>query len=372
MFDISTIVVVDLEWERQCNAFRRSTLECETATHEIVDAVRSYLHVFAFSFGFDHDLILASAPSVPVNIQSFVPKSISSTILSRFSQSLPLIANSVDDRQSSVHYSFRTKFVHCLYLPICSFYLLVQSRRRKRSTNHPLSSTPLFTLHSTSCSALNPHQVQSTFEWSYSIASLPSLELIYRLDSNERQEPAIPVRIVIRQSATSNELFSVQTHLQFDTTREFYFLNINDYLRQRTEQSLVIETTISNQTCRSSHADLLVSSRRLTHPSAQGRTKCQLKTIEVQFEELGLAYLIIRPKQYTFSYCDGSCTDLTLQETSLHAFLQSMVSRKNPGVPQPSCAPSQYADDNFLLRQIDGNVQIYPIKDIIVKQCACL
>jgi hypothetical protein len=164
----------------------------------------------------------------------------------------------------------------------------------------------------------------------------------------------------------------VPTHLQFDTTREFHFLNIFNYLRQWTNQSLVIETIVSSQTCHSSHAYLIVSSRRPNSSSAQRRTTCQLKTIDVRFEELGLAYLIIRPNEYTFSYCDGSCTDLTLQRNTLHAFLQSMISRKHSSVPQPSCVPSQYADDNFLLRQTDGTVQIYPIKDIIVKQCTCL
>jgi hypothetical protein len=103
---------------------------------------------------------------------------------------------------------------------------------------------------------------------------------------------------------------------------------------------------------------------------------CKLKTIQIKFEELGLAYLIIRPKEYTFSYCDGSCSNLTfqqqLQQSSLHAYLQSIISKENSNVPQLNCVPSQFADDNFLLRQTDGNMEIYPIKNVIVKQCACL
>jgi hypothetical protein len=99
---------------------------------------------------------------------------------------------------------------------------------------------------------------------------------------------------------------------------------------------------------------------------------CKLKTIQIKFEDLGLAYLIIRPKEYTFTYCDGSCFYSKFEQPSMHAVFQSIVNRKNPQIPQPTCAPTLFADDNFLLRQIDGSIEIYPIKDVIVKQCACL
>ncbi|CAF4382663.1 unnamed protein product [Rotaria sp. Silwood2] len=102
---------------------------------------------------------------------------------------------------------------------------------------------------------------------------------------------------------------------------------------------------------------------------------CKMKTIDIKFEDLGLAYLIIRPKEYKFTYCDGSCSYLSLQQqsqTSIHALFRSIINRKKTNMPQPTCVPSQFADDNFLLRQMDGSLEIYPIKDVIVKQCACL
>jgi hypothetical protein len=104
----------------------------------------------------------------------------------------------------------------------------------------------------------------------------------------------------------------------------------------------------------------------------QTDSMCKLKTIQIKFEDLGLAYLIIRPKEYTFTYCDGSCFYSKFEQPSMHAVFQSIVNRKNPQIPQPTCAPTLFADDNFLLRQIDGSIEIYPIKDVIVKQCACL
>lgn len=177
--------------------------------------------------------------------------------------------------------------------------------------------------------------------------------------------------MVIKQASTSHELVSLQTWLQYDSTRKFYFLNVLNYIQQHLEQSLVIETTIANQTCHASHAYLIVSSLRVHPPATSETTKCQLQTVTVRFEELGLADLFIRPKEYTFTYCHGSCTDLTPERNSLHAFLQSMISRRKTGVPQPTCVPTHYADDHFLLRLPDGNMQIYPLKDMIVKQCAC-
>jgi hypothetical protein len=95
--------------------------------------------------------------------------------------------------------------------------------------------------------------------------------------------------------------------------------------------------------------------------------------MEINFEELGLADLIIRPKEYSFTYCDGSCLNIIpQQQSSFRTFLQSILSQKHSNIPQLNCHPSEYSDDNFLLRQTDGNMEIYPIKNAIVKQCACL
>jgi len=237
----------------------------------------------------------------------------------------------------------------------------------------------MFTLHSKNCLIINNNQVQSIFQWSHSITTLSSIELIYHLNSIEINKPSIPIRISIKQSKTFNELFTINTYLQYDSIRQFYFLNIYDYFLQINNQNIIIETTIHNQTCQTSHAYIIISSLRsnqLPLYDHQQKTMCKLKTIQIKFEELGLAYLIIRPKEYTFSYCDGSCSNLTfqqqLQQSSLHAYLQSIISKENSNVPQLNCVPSQFADDNFLLRQTDGNMEIYPIKNVIVKQCACL
>jgi hypothetical protein len=254
----------------------------------------------------------------------------------------------------------------------------------------------MFTLQSSNCLMIE-NQVQSTFIWSHSIESLASVELIYHIDSMEGKKLSIPLHIRFKQSKTSVEIFTINTYLQFDSNRDFYFVNLLEYFPQTNNQSLIIESILTSETCQTSHTYMIISSttnipiepnrtiklnptlsfdlRQLTQrQSDPSLSICKLKRIQIKFEELGLAYLIIRPKEYTFTYCDGSCSYLTSQEqqSSMHALFQSIVSRKYPNIPQSTCAPSQFADDNFLLRQIDGSMEIHPIKDVIVRQCACL
>ncbi len=246
----------------------------------------------------------------------------------------------------------------------------------------------MFTLQSSNCLMID-NQVQSTFIWSQSIESLASIELIYHIDSLKLKQFILPVHIKFKHSQTLIELLTINTYLQFDVNRDFYSINIDQYFIQINNQQLIIETYLINETCQTSHTYIIISSKNLsnqlnrTHSFDRRQliqtdlslSMCKLKSIQIKFEDLGLAYLIIRPKEYTFTYCDGTCSYSTLQQQqkqSMHALFQSIVNRKNPNIPQPTCVPSQFADDNFLLRQMDGNIEIYPIKDVIVKQCVCL
>jgi hypothetical protein len=173
------------------------------------------------------------------------------------------------------------------------------------------------------------------------------------------------------------ELFSLDTYLKYDSIRDFYFINLSDYFLRKNDRNLILEIILFNQTCQTSHGYLLISSsfqsNLINSNDSPQTTTCKLKTIQIQFEELGLADLIIRPKEYLFTYCDGSCLNMKSQsQSSIHSFLQSIIRKINSKIPQLNCIPSEYSDDNFLLRQTDGNMEIYPIKNVIVKQCACL
>ena len=222
--------------------------------------------------------------------------------------------------------------------------------------------------------------------------SLTSIELIFHTDTVPAKQWSIPLRLRFKHSHTLVEIFVVDIYLHFDSNRDFYSANILPYFPSLVDHDTwVIESVIHQQTCQTSQTYMIVSSRRiqfkfdpnlaldfrsLTQPADNAPPSvCRLQTIQIKFEDLGLAYLIIRPKEYLYTYCEGSCASTKLQprqQPSFHALFQSMVRQKNPAIPQPTCAPSQMADDTFLLRQSDGSIELYPIKDMIVKQCACL
>lgn len=239
-------------------------------------------------------------------------------------------------------------------------------------------------MQASTCSALDK-QVQSTFLWSHSTDSLASIELVYHIDSVVGQQPLIPLRLKFRRAHGSAQLLAIDAYLQFDSSRDFHSINIFEYVRSLRQDNLVIESSIAGETCQTSHTYMIVSStgaRAHARPepspsSSSSSSTCRVRTIQIKFEDLGLAYLIIRPREYAFTYCDGACTASPSASnqpgpSSMHAVLQSIINAKHPGVPAPTCAPSQFADENFLLRQIDGTIEIHPIKDVIVKQCACL
>ncbi|CAF2970114.1 unnamed protein product [Rotaria sp. Silwood2] len=185
----------------------------------------------------------------------------------------------------------------------------IENRKRRYITDKSFSLTPTFTLHSTNCLIINNNEVRSTFQWSHSIGSLSSVELIYHIDLIEIKKSSIPIHISLKQSQTFIELFSIDTYLYIDSIRDFYVLNLYDYLLHINNQNIIIETTINNQTCQTLHTYIIISllkSNQLSSYDRQKTTICKVKTIQIKFEELGLAYLIIRPKEYTFTYCDGN------------------------------------------------------------------
>ncbi|CAF5119403.1 unnamed protein product, partial [Rotaria magnacalcarata] len=130
---------------------------------------------------------------------------------------------------------------------ITSRSIQVKNTRRKRSNDDTSSYSPMFTLQSSNCFVVDK-QVQSTFIWSHSIESLTSIELIYHIDTAEISRFSIPVQIRFKHAQTSKEFFTINTYLQFDSDRDFYVVNIYQYIVQINNQSLTIESMINNQT----------------------------------------------------------------------------------------------------------------------------
>ena len=221
---------------------------------------------------------------------------------------------------------------------------------------------------------MNDNRVQTTFLWSQSIESLTSIELIYHLDSRDTKPLTLPLHLKFQHFQSVVELLTIKTFLEFDPQRDFYSINLFPFIRQVNQTQLIIQSSLLHETCQTSHSYMIISSslRQFSStPIDSSISVCKLKTIQIKFEDLGLAYLIIRPREYTFTYCDGTCV-LPQHSSSMHALFQSLINQNQPEIPSARCVPREFADDNFLVRQIDGTMEIYPMKDVIVKQCACL
>lgn len=206
--------------------------------------------------------------------------------------------------------------------------------------------------------------MQSIFTWFHSIES-SSIELIYHLNS---KSSSIPVRIAIKSFEDSTEFLSMMTHLQYDSTRDLYSIDLSDYLRPYYHRKVHLEILLFDQICSQSHGYLIISSNSISLTDPQTSTQCRVKHLPIRFDQLGLANLIIRPQRYVFTYCEGSCSN----PTSFRTYLQSILSKQHSNIPSLTCHPSAYENDHFLLRQIDGQMAIYSIENALVKQCACL
>ena len=210
----------------------------------------------------------------------------------------------------------------------------------------------------------NPNEMQSIFSW---FSSYSSVELIYHF--NRTFSSKLPIRITLKFSDDTREYPSIMT---YDFNRDVYSIDLSDYLRQNQDQNIHLDVFLFDQICLTSRAYLILSSKRVIPHEPQSVSSCRLKSLPIQFDQLGLANLIIRPQTYVFTYCDGSCSNNFPPEKSFQRFLQNILSQTHSNIPSLHCYPSEYVNDHFLLRQLDGHMAIYPIENAIVKRCACL
>lgn len=258
-------------------------------------------------------------------------------------------------------------------------------QRRRRSLSNSandalasLSSSSIITIPSMNClENKENHHIYFNYLWSHSKESIDRLELIYQIDAKTGQgKKRIPIQILFKQVHSYITLWTIDAQLDYDTNRSSYVLSLNHYLPRLQNRQILIEAILFDQTCATSNL-YLIATRSFSAPPTPSSSSCTLRTILIDFEELGMAHWIIRPKQYLFTYCNGTCSSshLSLQSTarfSLHALLQSILHRKDPQLPETKCAPMNYDDEHFLLRNDDGTIYIDRIPNILVKQCACL
>lgn len=248
---------------------------------------------------------------------------------------------------------------------LLSLVCVVQPRRRRQSS----SSNPVSIIPSSNCSMINSNEMQRIFSWFYSIESHSSVELIYHF--NRTFSSRLPIRMKMIFSDHTREYPFVMTYLQYDFNRDVYFIDLSDYLRHNQDRMIHLNVQLFDQICSTSRAYLILSAKQIIDHEPT-MSSCRLKTLPIQFDQLGLANLIIRPQTYIFTYCDGSCSKNSPPEQSFQRFLQHLLSQTHSNIPPLRCQPSEYANDHFLLRQLDGHMAIYPIENAIVKRCACL
>lgn len=102
--------------------------------------------------------------------------------------------------------------------------------------------------------------------------------------------------------------------------------------------------------------------------------KCGLQKLNINFKDLGWDKWVIAPKQYSASYCAGTCLDRYDNTQSNHALIQLMMHQETPGYANaPCCAPTQMAPISMLYYGGPGESTyvLKQMKDWVVTACGC-
>lgn len=101
--------------------------------------------------------------------------------------------------------------------------------------------------------------------------------------------------------------------------------------------------------------------------------KCSVRTLSINFDDVGWSNWIIAPTAYFANYCAGDCSFPvnSQQNTTNHAIIQSIFFSVGRVVPRSCCAPVRLGN-MAILYQLDGSVQMKHYDDMIVEACGCL
>ena len=111
---------------------------------------------------------------------------------------------------------------------------------------------------------------------------------------------------------------------------------------------------------------------------------CELRHLNVSFDDLGWTDQIVYPRYVEANYCIGNCQHppngrIKMNRTS-HAFIRSSFMRKKleenstaefPEGLKPCCVPARLAPMS-LLYQINGTIYKADLNEMKVEKCACL
>lgn len=114
-------------------------------------------------------------------------------------------------------------------------------------------------------------------------------------------------------------------------------------------------------------------SRGKGKPGSRAAEKCRVRTLSINFNDVGWSNWIIAPNAYFANYCAGDCSFPlnSQQNTTNHAIIQSIFFSVGRVVPRSCCAPVRLGN-MAILYQLDGSVQMKHYDDMIVEACGCL
>ena len=202
--------------------------------------------------------------------------------------------------------------------------------------------------------------------------------------------------------------FKLTFHLSSSKVSEYYLRNATN------RPFLLVHPYISGitlpQTKRKRSADSSQVLRKLNRESKKGRDSflkesityevqlrkkdimkqnhvvygCELRRLNVSFEDLGWAEHIVYPRYVEANYCIGNCqhppNERVEMKYTAHAFIRSSFMRRKfkenssavfPHGLKPCCVPIRLAPMS-LLYQINNTVYKADLNEIKVEKCACL
>lgn len=180
-------------------------------------------------------------------------------------------------------------------------------------------------------------------------------------------------------NSTSNEGLVVE-HVRLK--REFRSTSESDDSWTKKRPSLIIANSATqynrNPTTGVTRSPTTGSSGPNQKVRGKGKTarqaeKCSMRSLSINFDDMGWSNWIIAPTAYYANYCAGDCSFplIDQQNATNHAIIQSIFHSVGRLTPRSCCAPTKLGK-MAILYQLDGSVQMKHYDDMIVESCGCL
>ncbi|KAI6224245.1 hypothetical protein M3Y99_01421200 [Aphelenchoides fujianensis] len=138
------------------------------------------------------------------------------------------------------------------------------------------------------------------------------------------------------------------------------------------EESANRKAAVANQT-ESPAAGYPGFQRASALPRGRSNAKCSLRSLYVDFKDLGWSEWVVAPAGFYSDFCDGGCSfPLESSAPVNHAIVQSLVNLLDKKrAPAPSCAPVELQSQTILFLNQEQNLVMKQYKEMRVKKCGC-